>query len=392
MHGGELVGHGGFGQVYDNITDIVSDNDYIINKFGGEICKLENCEKLIENCVFKSFEYQKALEEEKKNNEIVYKKMNNAETMTPFNNDICSIYANSTNEEFLVYKKFQNNLQNYLFQSSIQYQREWKLNENIYPKVKSIEFIKHVIVQVLTVCAELHTHNPPIIHSDIKLDNILIKIDEKSNSYSVVLADFGIMRKCSSNFTETLLTTSFEGMVDYMPPFCHFMDNKNSLKDNYCKKMNCIFKTNLNKSKHPPIKSDINFEDVVNTYDLETDQKKKQEITNNVFQIDLHPIGIIILQLIKAFNIDVDKSELSEFAQYLMINKFENEKKDQYTARDALNEFKKKIEHKEEIQKGGKPIKNLTVSELKKRCKQRGFVKYSNLNKTGLLLLLKSRK
>jgi len=61
--------------------------------------------------------------------------------------------------------------------------------------------------------AYLHSQNPPIIHQDIKPDNILIL---KSGDY--VITDFGISRQLRQSMRKSQLSLSSAGAISYMGP------------------------------------------------------------------------------------------------------------------------------------------------------------------------------
>lgn len=59
----------------------------------------------------------------------------------------------------------------------------------------------------------LHNQNPPIIHQDIKPDNILIGDDDK-----FIISDFGISRKLEHTFRKSINKVESSGTLAYMGP------------------------------------------------------------------------------------------------------------------------------------------------------------------------------
>ena len=91
------------------------------------------------------------------------------------------------------------------------------------------DFIKHksnlkdslmiyVALQSISGLAHLHSQNPPMIHRDIKPQNILIKINTKTNSAVAKLSDFGISNILESSGvfedpTMEQLSSAYRSMV-----------------------------------------------------------------------------------------------------------------------------------------------------------------------------------
>ena len=69
------------------------------------------------------------------------------------------------------------------------------------------------ILDVSAGIAYLHSQQPPIIHQDIKPDNILITVDGR-----YVITDFGISRTLRSMMSRTKNTPNTSGTIAYMGP------------------------------------------------------------------------------------------------------------------------------------------------------------------------------
>lgn len=71
----------------------------------------------------------------------------------------------------------------------------------------------HFIQNVASGLAYLHSHQPPIIHQDIKPDNILIL---KNGDF--VITDFGISRQLRSTLRKSAMSLNSAGAISYMGP------------------------------------------------------------------------------------------------------------------------------------------------------------------------------
>jgi serine/threonine protein kinase len=71
----------------------------------------------------------------------------------------------------------------------------------------------HVLHDVAAGLAYLHLQNPPIIHQDIKPDNIL-----KDGSGNYQISDFGISTKVRSTLRKSMSNVNSVGTIAYMPP------------------------------------------------------------------------------------------------------------------------------------------------------------------------------
>lgn len=284
--GGDLIGQGEFGEVYSDVSD-VSDVSITIESYTKDSIELskDRYSTELENCVFKLLQYQTDRVAEKANNQTLYQLLRgNVTEVTSLHHSILSV--RNASDEFLVYRKMQKNLQDYLYMSDDKYLKEWRAS-GIFVDTA---FINNVMKQALQLCSTLHTNN--FLHRDIKLDNFLV--DATRTPTHVVLSDYGMMMSRSADRTNA--ESEFLGMPDYMPPFCHYLDNGWSYLDNYTKRMNAIFFVEDGRpSKHPrayPV--DRIVDEVVETY--------KNPNPPNQFKIDLHPLGIVLLQLCKRAN------------------------------------------------------------------------------------------
>lgn len=295
--GGSLIGHGAFGEVYDSISDIGKIIKY--NTFGNHTTShnktiTKNAKGVTEDlgsCIFKLVFYNEEREREKENNALLRKMFNGKElrTLTCLHKDLISVQTVS--DEFIVYQKFDNNLQNILYTAEGGYQKIWKRTNFS----SNDDFIVDVVKSCLLFCNKLHKFG--CIHKDIKLDNLLYK-DGK-----VVVADYGLVTKVEDDDTSS--NSPFSGMYDYMPPFCHYENNGNDDITNYTKRMVYFFVMDNKKDvsrKHPSTSvSAAFFEGVAETY--------RGVDKPNKFKMDMHPIGIILLQLVHR----LDSSKLDVF-------------------------------------------------------------------------------
>ena len=68
-----------------------------------------------------------------------------------------------------------------------------------------------VALQITAGIAFLHTHDPPVIHRDIKPQNILIKTDPETKKVVVKIADFGLSN--SGDFSQIIDNTTKEAFA-----------------------------------------------------------------------------------------------------------------------------------------------------------------------------------
>lgn len=80
------------------------------------------------------------------------------------------------------------------------------------------------IRDVASGLAYLHSQNPPIIHQDIKPDNILI-----ANNGDFVITDFGISKQVRSTLRKSVMKLDSAGAIAYMGPE-RFLANYTSIK------------------------------------------------------------------------------------------------------------------------------------------------------------------
>ena len=309
--GGEVIGEGAFGSVFDSIDDIGTIDEIVYFPKTKSKITSPNIHK---NHIFKLIDYpdERLIEIKNQKKLFIFFKNDNINTLTCIDNHISSI-KNDSGDEFIVYRKFSSNLQTYLYSSTGGYQKVYKRN-----KVNSrdpIKFIIHVISNILAFLQVIHSHG--YIHKDIKLDNILI-----NNEQEVVVGDYGLLTKASKEKTNGKKV--FTGIPDFMPPFCHFEKNNKSYNDNYINRMNCFFvPKDDEQSKYPRTYVSTKFFQQVNdTYKMESNKSSTTkhssiDISNLAFKIDLHPTGIILLQLLHFFEISIDHY-LYKFAKKLM--------------------------------------------------------------------------
>lgn len=310
FHGGELIGSGQFGNVYDEVSDICIDCKPQILCYDGE----QGCtdQDINGKCVFKLFEENKEKEIEKANNQLIHRFISMSDPLqvvrlTSLQPSIKSVKYNS--DEFLVYRKMDTNLLKYLFEyDEDAYLKEWKYSKAVVDH----EFINNVMTQALSLCSILHEKG--YIHRDIKLDNFLISNSEKR----IVLADYGMLCKVTDD--KTASNVEFEGMTDFMPPFCHYNGNNQTSEANYAKSVAFLFFGDDDRSKHPyAMLADrdnkaVFLNEVVKSYTESSDKD------NNVkYKLDLHPLGIVLLQLLKRAHI-TDNDSYYMFARKLMMH------------------------------------------------------------------------
>ncbi len=72
--------------------------------------------------------------------------------------------------------------------------------------------IKQVALNLLEILIYLQQQNPPVIHGDIKPDNILI---DRQKELKIYLLDFGFARMGSSDIA---ISSTIRGTVGFMPP------------------------------------------------------------------------------------------------------------------------------------------------------------------------------
>ena len=73
---------------------------------------------------------------------------------------------------------------------------------------RTVDILFDVALQITAGIAFLHTHNPPVIHRDIKPQNILIKIDAATKKIVVKIADFGLSN--TGDFNQIIDSTTKE--------------------------------------------------------------------------------------------------------------------------------------------------------------------------------------
>jgi serine/threonine protein kinase len=326
MKGGNLIGKGGFGNVYDNINDIFTDPELdiqkreitpdMINMYTKESIKSNKSsssinsitsskQKLINNSmVFKYiFESDKISEED--NNDLVWNIVK--PSLTSLHRYVKSINIPKINT-ILVFSKFDCNLEEFLYEKKGSGEKHiWK--KKPFNSIDSYHFISKVMFQLLNFCKCIHKHK--FVHYDIKLDNVLVN----KNENNIVLADYGLLQSIDDikEFQDDP-DEHFMGMINYMPPFCQYNGNKHDVTIDYTSRMNALFNSYNNKtSRHPQIWIPENeqgtfFKQIAESYKIKglIDQSNK-------FKIDLHPIGIILLQLLFYFRDENVKDQENDF-------------------------------------------------------------------------------
>lgn len=335
MRGGNLLGKGGFGNVYDDINDIFAEIDIeeheitpnMIHMYTKEESSKRSSSKssnsnslskstnttsssnkrlINKSMVFKYlFETDKISEED--NNNIVWNIVQ--PSLTSLHKCVKSIDIPTINT-ILVFSKFDCNLEEFLYEKKDSGEA-WK--KKPFNLLNSNDFIMKVMSQLLKFCKCIHEHK--FVHYDVKLDNILMK----ENGNKIVLADYGLLQNINSikEFQDDP-DEHFMGMINYMPPFCQYIGNKNDVLVDYSKRMNTLF--NSKHSRHPQVwipeneKKDF-FKQIAESYKIKgvIDQSNK-------FKIDLHPIGIILLQLLFYFQ-DDRKNQENDFMKWYGIAK-----------------------------------------------------------------------
>lgn len=313
QHGGELLGKGGFGEVYSSVEDIGA----LTHVRGFD--KTNAKDSTLNNCVFKLVHESKDLYTELENNAKVHELFAKAKKshLTSLHPSVASVDTSA--DELIVYRRFDGDLESTLFVSEETYTREWKAKP--VQMSNPTMFVRDCILRMLEFCAVLHANG--YIHKDIKADNVLVALQPKPH---VVIGDYGFMMPMTEDNSST--QTLFEGMPDYMPPFCHFLGNKRPVIENYIKASRSRFlKSEQGRSKHPPINVDV-FEEVAKTYADSKESRYAKE------KIDLHATGIVLLQLLARFELTSKAPELVTLAQDLMKN-------NNVFAPDAIKRLKK---------------------------------------------------
>ena len=316
--GGALLGEGGFGMVYDSLDDIGKITKVAKHKpSGGSNGSSGNVALQLDDVVFKLVPEAEERSREEDGIRAVYDAVsgnkNAIEDVTCLHPTIRAV-TNESGDEFFVLRRFQSTLQDVLFTKirGNSYKREWEPNTTLTAK-DAREIIHNTIASALALLAMMHQSG--YIHADVKLDNILAR---RHSGWHVVLGDYGQVTAISSEemFIEDGM---FFGMCDYMPPFCHGYVWQRT----YMQHMNALFVgANNQRSKHPRAGVGIEFfESVLKTYPnipLEEHRAKK---------IDLHPLGIVLLQLLERFGSELSQTTshgMLEFAMQLMVHENEN--------------------------------------------------------------------
>ena len=122
-------------------------------------------------------------------------------------------YRGSTNNEVVVYEGHQYKSENHSICLSVQMEyMEYTLKRWCIDINPTTDELYMVLEGLLDGIEYLHTRSPPIIHCDIKPDNILIKMDNQK--WVAKLADFGLVTELDGIWRPT----KYEGTFMYRAP------------------------------------------------------------------------------------------------------------------------------------------------------------------------------
>lgn len=312
LTGGQLIGEGGFGEIFDEVSDL--DSPVTAVTFYDQLSE-GDCRDIdkdtFDALVFKSIVEPQELTKELENNMKLHKLFDKAdlERLTCLDPCKASVTGHYT---YIVYRHFEGDLQNYLFGRVKSGYKEWNHDKAHQRLIEdgcgALAFIHVIVKAALEFCSPLHKSG--LIHKDLKLDNFLLNgPSESSKSYKAVVCDYGMIGQIKDESRK-----AFRGMINFMPPFCHLGGN---FRSKYLGYMEGIC-AGSDESEHARTSMDLKFfTDISDSYAAERATASKQD----VFKLDLHPIGVIILQLVHFFGISGEGFEgYTTFAKKLMMS------------------------------------------------------------------------
>lgn len=148
----------------------------------------------------------------------------------------------------------------------------------------------NIIIKIVDIIYYLHTHKPPIIYRDLKLDNIILR--EENKNIKLYLIDFGLSRYYDDNLNESFTMTGNTGSLIYMSPEVLSNMPYNLKADIYSLGILIYI---IVKQKYP--KKIINYDDIITEkyeitekYDILIDIYNKfyRKLVKNCIKIDIN--------------------------------------------------------------------------------------------------------
>lgn len=314
--GGKVIGSGGYGDVYDSISDLGEIKRVV--KYDAKNTSSNVSKEKLANLVFKDFFESRDYYEEVDNNALIHQWLSPGLIVKLTHLHPLYRSVHNVSDSFVVYRRMKNNLEDEIFKPK----GDGYLRTFSYDYKLPRAILNNAINNALDLLIVIHKNN--YLHRDVKLDNFLI--DENNN---IILADYGLLKPISEEQIDYM--THFEGMCDYMPPFCHFSgfgDDKKT-RENYAIRMQSLFFNINTPSKHPTVvllkRKSTNVQSTNNVTNSQKRLVSSQILDTykdgdiNKYKIDLHPLGIVILQLVKVTYMTQDLKNLYiEFALKLM--------------------------------------------------------------------------